>query len=364
MSLQMESLGTQRRTFLLKATPPVVFKSHQRNATKGSITPIFDPYEENLPLQSGYYSFVIDEQGEFRVKLGNTSSHGAMVGGRRAASAGSFRINRIGRLAEVFCRSNDYRIRYEGPHDRVVNYVRQAFLRHPAFEVSEHVVFQFRRNLADLLYLDHQGKEIDGTEVQRKLKSLELEGIEGQVETRFSPQRVAAYQNYRPESPPHLYTMHRDQLIISIEEGDDERFEFGPPEPYLSIENPSLSAGKNNFVIDAEGHLIVGIKGHHILSGGTDVGGAGHIKIETTGEVSELQLNFSGHYRPPLSIEYARYVFRTMTGHPLIRMKPDSLIQGRLFDESTERSVVVRFDVDDLLNQNDITDERLERLLL
>jgi hypothetical protein len=365
MALQMESLGTQRRSFVLKAPPSVLFRSNaRRSALRTAIIPVFDPYEENLPLQSGYYSFVIDEDGDFRVKMGNTSSHGAMVGNLAAGAAGNFRINKAGRLAEVFCVSNDYRIRYSGPDDRVVLYVIRSFIEHPAFDVSDHVVFRFRRDLADILDLDYHGNPLDLDGYRNKLRLLDLDGNGGDVDIAFTESQINDFAAYRPEPPPRLYPMHRDQLIIAIEEGDDERFEFGPPESAYSIENGVISTGKNNFVIDAEGRLVVGIKGHHILSGGTDVGGAGHLKIEESGEVSELQLNFSGHYRPPLSIEYCRYVFRTITGHPLLVMKPGYLIQGRIFDESTGTSVVIRCDPKDLITENDITDEHIERLLI
>ena len=51
--------------------------------------------------------------------------------------------------------------------------------------------------------------------------------------------------------------------------------------------------GKLNLVIDAEGWLIVGLKGHHLLSGGGMVAGAGHLVAGATGKISEIHLNFA-----------------------------------------------------------------------
>jgi hypothetical protein len=96
----MKVLGPCRRSFALSGPPPATFKA---KTGRSGFVPVFEPYEEELPLQSGYYTFVIDEHGRFLVLRSNTSSHASFVNGGRVASAGSFRIERMGKLAEVLC---------------------------------------------------------------------------------------------------------------------------------------------------------------------------------------------------------------------------------------------------------------------
>ena len=144
MQLDMKNLGPSRRYFALSSKPPVTFSP--KSGRSGSEVPPFQPYEEDLPLQSGFYTFVIDDQGHFRVKWGNTSSHASFVDRKRVAAAGWFRIGRMGKLAEVNCTSYDYRIRYEDHRDRVVLYAVDSFVRNPAFDVSDHAFFRFEND--------------------------------------------------------------------------------------------------------------------------------------------------------------------------------------------------------------------------
>src|SRR4051812_32858224 len=104
----MDDRGVCRVTFTLKQPPPAVYKSRRGSPLKE--VPLFEPYEESLPLQSGYYSFVIDNKGNFRVLRGLTSSHAAMVPGRAAAAAGRIQVNRLGRVIEVLCKSSDFNL--------------------------------------------------------------------------------------------------------------------------------------------------------------------------------------------------------------------------------------------------------------
>ena len=127
MQSRMKNLGTGRRRFALSGSPPCTFAA--KSGRSGSIVPIFEPYEEDLPLQSGYYTFVIDENGNFRVKRGNTSSHAAFVDRKRVAAAGWFPIERLGKLAEVNFTSYDYRIGYKAIDDRALVYAVSAFRR-------------------------------------------------------------------------------------------------------------------------------------------------------------------------------------------------------------------------------------------
>ncbi len=109
-------------TFVLRRPPPEVSQSFNKGVRLVEI-PIFEPFEESLPLQTGWYSFIIDEKGNFRVKRGMTSSHSAMAPDRRAAAAGRFRVNRMGRVVEVVCQSLDFRQYYDAPSNKNVKYL-------------------------------------------------------------------------------------------------------------------------------------------------------------------------------------------------------------------------------------------------
>ena len=132
--------------------------------------------------------------------------------------------------------------------------------------------------------------------------------------------------------------MQLDQSVCALEDGGDgEDFEYGDPEPRLSP-GRALNVGKLNFIIDRDGFLIIGPVGHQLLSGGQSVAGAGHATIGVDGSVSRLDLNFSGHYRPPLSSDYVRYVYRIFSTHPLLKLRPDCDYAGRKFESMDVRS--------------------------
>jgi hypothetical protein len=104
----MENKGSRRTVFRLSEKPPGTFAFKGNSGGSGTTVPVFEPYEESLPLQSGWYSFVIDKDGDFRVKRGNTSSHGSMVNRQPVVTAGRFRVSLLGRVVEVYCESIDY----------------------------------------------------------------------------------------------------------------------------------------------------------------------------------------------------------------------------------------------------------------
>lgn len=362
MPLPMENLGSRRMNLTLSAPPPVVFAP--KSFRRGLEVPVFEPYEENLPLQSGFYTFVIDSRGRFRVQWGNTSSHAVMVGRDSAACAGSFRIGRMGRLAEVFCRSYDYRFRFRDRNGKAVTYAIESFVRHPAFDISEHVVFSFTRGIADVFILDSDGNALTEEQRQTKLALMDSEGFRTITYAAFSRRQVATFIKYKPSSPPRLFAMCSDQAITSLEEdGDSYPVSRSEPFPRYSADNPVVPTGKVNFVFDGDGWLILGMKHHHILSGGNHVGGAGHLLISDEGSVEEIQLNFSGHYRPPLTPEYARYIYRALRGHPLLTFNPALEVRGRRFDERSFSSVI-RFSPEELEIDDPAIDENLERLLV
>jgi hypothetical protein len=361
----MENLGAKRLQFSLSGAPTVTFACKRRRAPHGSEeTPLFEPYAENLPLQSGYYTFVIDQKGRFRVKWGNTSSHGAMVGYQRVAAAGNFRISRIGRLARVEFISYDYGIMYQGPDDRALVYAIEAFLEHPALDASEHVFFRYSVRRYESYHVNRRRERLNGEDTQRHQERLESEGLDDGPEIALNATQIRQFRSYSPTSPESLYSIHDDQLIITIEEGDSASdFRPGPPYSRFSPETPKFHIGKNNFVIDSSGWLIIGIAGHHILSGGGPVGGAGHILFNEVGKVCAVHLNFSGHYRPPLNYYYVRYVFRALVSHPLLEIDVQCEISGRKFGDA-DRSTVIRFLSEDLLADDEEAEETLERILV
>ena len=316
--------------------------------------PIFEPYEENLPLQSGYYSFVIDDLGRLRVKGGNTSSHAAMAGGSRAAAAGSFKMSRQGKLAEVYCRSTDYRFRYSGPNDRAACYVIDYFVEHPAFKLSDHAFFQFYSNYYESIYTDKFRTIIPGESIAERRRLIEIEDVSIGGPDTFEAERIRAYLDYQPSPPPRLYAPQIDQLTASLLE--DSAYETGEGKPRYSPDLPRCSGAKYNFVCDSDGWLILGIAGHHILSGCRDVGAAGQLLFDELGLIREINLNFSGHYRPPLSGDYSTYTYITIRSHPLLELGEDCKVSGRIFDEISHLTTVLRFEPADLLSDGEELD--------
>jgi hypothetical protein len=162
------------RKYALSGPPPGTYRPSRCGEHRS--VPVFEPYAENLPLQSGYYAFVIDQLGRFHVQWGNTPSHAAMVDGEPAAAAGRFRISRAGKVAEVICDSSDYRINYGAHRSRQALYVIEAFKRHPALDMSPHAIVRFRIKRFEKFSVDIDFREI-GDESEH-LRLLELEGYE------------------------------------------------------------------------------------------------------------------------------------------------------------------------------------------
>jgi hypothetical protein len=336
----MENRGDGRVVFTLRRLPP-----RTRRSTRGgrlAEVPVFEPFQESLPLQSGIYSFLIDKDGHFRVRRGNIQSHSAMVPDRVAAIAGRFQVNRAGRVVEVVCQSTDFWQFIDGPADALVRYTIESFASNEALNLNPEAVFAFFRRRYDSWHISASGKLV--TDPQTHLRLLLEEGVGAEISRPFSLAQAEAFQGYTPPLPPSLHSMHRDQLITSIEEGgDSDVFEIGPPAQPLGPSSDPIRVGKNNFVINEKGQLIVGASGHHLLSGGGRVGGAGHIHFESDWLISRLELNFSGHYRPPLTGNYVRYVFAVVAGHPLLTLSPDCQFAGRVFKDCDAISRVLTF---------------------
>jgi hypothetical protein len=364
MHIDMKIEGPCRK-YALSGPPPAIYKP-SRGGEHRSV-PVFEPYAENLPLQSGYYSFVIDQHGRFHVQWGNTRSHAGMVDGEPAAAAGRFRISRVGKVAEVTCDSTDYRINYGAYRSRQALYVIEAFGRHPALDVSPHAIFRFRIKRFEKFTVDIDFREIP--DESEHLRLLELEGYEdGDVESiapTYTRAQFTRFRSYSPPMPPRTYPIDRDQLIATIEpdDGDPVDYEYGPPCAPLSPDAPYVGSGKVNFVVDEAGRLIVGLKGHHILSGGKRVGAAGHLVFGPEGNLIEIHLNFSGHYRPKLDAAYVRYTHGLLIGHPLLSVSKECKVQGRVFSDVSDRSTVIRFLPADLAIDADELDLLIETAL-
>lgn len=359
---EMENLGPRRIVLALTNPPPRVETA--RRSRRGTSQPVdvFEPYEESLPLQSGYYSFVIDEVGNFHVKRGNTTSHAGMISGRPAAAAGRFRVNRMGRVIEVVCGCGDYGFHFDESRHPLASYVIEAFSRHRAFALNPSAVFKFSKRNFEYEYVATNRDIISLEDYDERLKGLENEGVGDDVAVAYDSQDTRRFRGYTPPKPPALYPMQRDQSVLELEEPDAEEFEYGPAVPHLALDTEPLKSGKNNFVIDHDGWLIVGMTGHQILSGGAHVGGAGHISIERSGEVSRLEMNFSGHYRPPLTADYVRYVYKTITEHPLLNVAVNCSFHARKFDNCDANSAVYEFSREELGSDDPRLDYWIESL--
>lgn len=342
-------------TFTLLSPAPQVKRSSRGLPSED--VPVFEPLQESLPLQSGYYSFVIDAERRFRVKRGSTRSHAAMAPNRLASSAGHFRVNRLGRVVEVVCKSTDFPFFAMSAGSDYVNYVTVAFRLHAAFNLHPRAVFTFSKARFEQWSICADGSLLDDpTTVLKQITDEESDDSDAVV---FPPNRSGQFLNYKPTPPPALHHVWEDQSIVALE-GDESDFCEGPSAPPLTPNTCELRSGKNNFVIDADGWLIVGMTGHHILSGGHDVGGAGHIYLGTWGQVTRVELNFSGHYRPRLSGDYVRYVYWTIYNHPLLTLMAECTFAGRIFKDLEAVSHAVSFEARELQSNDPELDERIE----
>ncbi|WP_165234696.1 hypothetical protein [Aquisphaera insulae] len=248
----------------------------------------------------------------------------------------------------------------------MVRYTIEQFARHPAFDVSQHAIFAFKRDgYGNFLVVDANGCPLSEEERSRKLSLSESDGLAVLPCARFAEHQVESFSTYSPSPPPRLYSVRLDQSIVAIEEdGSFEVPDVGEPCPRLAPGQDVRYAGRVNFVIDREGWLIVGSRHHHILSGNDEVGGAGYLVFGDDGTVGEVNLNFSGHYRPPLSAGYVRYVYRGLRSHPLLLFAPRPEVNGRVFDEESQRTSRIRFTTAELESDDAALDELIERLLI
>jgi hypothetical protein len=358
MLAKMDNLGAARLGFSLCRRPPRLYPPKRRGG--GARVPIFEPYEENLPLEAGFYTFVIDCNGRFHLRRGNVTSHSAMIGGEPAGAAGRLRINRAGNVADIFCLSQEYSLNYLNPEHPTVRYVVESFVNHPAFALSHHAVFQFRRKgIASSFFVDVQGQEIDDlTDFHRHSAT---EGYHGDLTTGFTVEQLRTFAAYDPPRPVKLYAMHRDQLIAAIEDDPDaDPFTPGEGKPRYGSDGLRIGAGKRAFILDSNGWLIIG-DGHHLLSGGQSVGAAGQLVANSEGTIQAINLNFSGHYRPPLEVNYARYTYRTLAGHPLLTLAEGCVISGRK-TTNDELGPMLRFHRDELIDDSFPLDEMIESI--
>ena len=347
MHSPMKNEGVCQKNFSLSGPPPRTY--YAKSSKKRPLVPVFEPYHEALPLEAGYYTFVIDERGRFRVERGNTSSHAGMVGGETVGAAGHFVITRVGKVGRVACISRDYRFRIPNERHATVRFVIDAFHRHQAFDVSPHAIFQFSKGLAESFWVGANGEVIE--DYQGRTKLLEEEGQEREGGRAFTQDQIAAFGRYKPTPPLRLCAMKLDHLNDPIDFDDRDPFEYGPSQPPYSPANSPLTSGRKAFIIDGRGWLIIGF-GHHLLSGGNPVGAAGQVYVDAVGLITEVNLNFSGHYRPSLSAEYCRYTYRALTGHPLLQFSSECRISGRRFFDLNARLANFSFNAHELLSDD------------
>ncbi len=354
----MKNEGLYRKTFFLSGPPPKTYSC--KTKYKHGVVNLFEPYQEALPLEAGYYSFVIDERGRFRVNRGNTSSHGGFVGGRSVGAAGHFEVTRAGKVGRVVCISSDYWMRFADERNVTVRYVVTAFQHHHAFEVSRHAYFTFSRGIADNFHVSRDGHLVLDMAERRGLLAEEEQGTEERHP--FSPPQIESFRRYLPQRPPRFYEIKQDHLANPMDYDDHELIEAGPFMPPFSPADGRLTSGRKAFVFDFDGWLIVG-QGHHLLSGGNPVGSAGQIYVDGDGVVTEINLNFSGHYRPPLSAGYARYTYRSLVSHPLLTFAPGCRISARKSFRLDMNLETMVFTADELLSDEPSLDYALDGMV-
>ena len=143
------------------------------------------------------------------------------------------------------------------------------------------------------------------------------------------------------------------------------------PHALIAVALLSLCLAAEQFTDPIYWAAAIAVAGRHssaacgvMNTGGNVVGGAGHIYLDRSGEVERIELNFSGHYRPHLTAGYARYVYRAIAGHPLLRLSPSCSFAGRVFKGLDAASSVVEFTADELRSDDPELDRTIEGLFL
>ena len=89
-----------------------------------------------------------------------------------------------------------------GPQDRVVAFAIDSFLRHPAFDVSDHAIFHFSPAVADTFLLNRHGDILSPEQYGVSLERLESEGLGGESGSQFDTNQIQAFSSYQPKPRP------------------------------------------------------------------------------------------------------------------------------------------------------------------
>ena len=281
-----------------------------------------------------------------------------MVDCDRVGAAGHFLITRAGKIGKIVCMSSDYWLNFEDQHHVTVRYLIDSFSNHQAFDLSRHATFQFSRALADNFWVSPDGQPVD--DHAERLRLAEFEGQGSEELPPFSLAQVRAFARYLAEPPPRLYPLQQDHLVDPIDFDDHEPIEVGDFQAPYSPGQGRLTSGRKAFIFDDKGRLVVGY-GHHLLAGANPVGAAGQISVDEAGIVTEIHLNFSGHYRPPLSAEYARYAYHSLVDHPLLEFADDCKINARGSFNMSSNFEMVSFSAEELLTTDRSLELKLDR---
>ena len=125
---------------------------------------------------------------------------------------------------------------------QLVGYVLSAFANHHALEVSPWAIFQFSRGIADSISVDVRGQPL--SDLNEHHRQLDEEGQGREVAPSFPEDQVERFRTYQPASPPRLYGMHKDQVILAVEGDDDIVFEVGRSMTRYAPELARLNSGK------------------------------------------------------------------------------------------------------------------------
>src|SRR5207245_2516584 len=93
-------------------------------------------------------------------------------------------------------------------------------------------------------------------------------------------------------------------------------------------------------------------------------GGAGQIIVDEESVVTTISLNFSGHYRPTLTAEYARYVYRAIRSHPLLTFAENCVITGRKSFDLNSDFEMVTFPAEELLSDSSGLEDQLDEWVI
>ena len=139
----------------------------------------------------------------------------------------------------------------------------------------------------------------------------------------FSPPQIESVPKISfPQRPPWLYEIKQDHLTNPMDYDDHESDRSRPIHAAILTGGWAADLGSEGIRPRLRRMADRRPGASSALGRESRVCPPGKSTSMAMGVVTEINLNFSGHYRPPLSAGYARYTYRSLVSHPLLTFRP------------------------------------------